>query len=139
MTLDSTKLSPMPWKSDGVTIMDANGRSVVDTCNSPKIDGIDQEENERANLTFIVLARNDLDVKHRRGWHTEKCTEADQWFVPQVVEAAIRKAWRGPGDPLDGIPCPDDAFLSCYQDGHDVGLLTKADVWYTEHIEKEPV
>jgi hypothetical protein len=82
---------------------------------------------------FIALARNDLDVKMRRGWHTEKCTaSADQWFVPQLVEfvlpqlmATAEKNKYGGG--LD----------AAYQDLHDVGLLTKADRWYREHAEKE--
>lgn len=68
-----------------------------------------------------ALFRSDLQVKLDRGWHTEKCTEADQWHVPQLA------VWM----------MAEGCFDAMYQDGHDVGLLTKADAWYVANIENK--
>lgn len=75
-------------------------------------DGLSQQQS--------ILTLLDLDVKLRRGWHTEKCTEGDKWFVPQMLAKCI--LIRG------GIE-------AAYQDRHDVGLLIKADTFYSEHVE----
>lgn len=82
---------------------------------------------------FMALCRSDLGVKLRRGWHTEKCTHADQWVVPQAVEEIMRFTANHPDD--------DNAatFEAVYQDRHDVGLLTMADAWFRENIDsKQP-
>jgi hypothetical protein len=60
---------------------------------------------------------------HRRGWHTERCaTGKHDWWVPQLAE-------------LYDLP---RAMEAMYQDGHDVGLLTKADAWYAANVEEQP-
>ncbi len=83
---------------------------------------------ERSDLEFIALARNDLDVKQRRGWHTQKCTDAPQWLVSQLVERLC-----GIRDQKEF----DSLIAAMYQDDHDVDLLTKADAWYRENVEKK--
>lgn len=123
--IDLTLLSPASWlydEHDGEQNADvvSDGKRVFDA-----IAADFDADTSKVNLQFAALARNDLDVKVRRGWHTAKCTEADQWLVPQLIEHLCGKS-KEDGDAL---------MAAMYQDGHDVGLLTKADRWYSEQVE----
>lgn len=141
MTLDLNLLSPAPWhkcqSQDGKCpcklIWSRKADVVIASTISNKCKDFEEgvtEEHAQANADFIALARNDLDVRLRRGWHTEKCTEVNQWFVPQLYDLSLRQM---------GGPSFDFAIFTaaCYQDGHDVGLLTKAEAWFKEHIEEK--
>ncbi len=144
MSIDLTKLSPAPWES--VTILPAGSRETGDggyeswsespwrVINGPPQAIRDDMLSRRAftNATdaeFIAMARHDLDVRQRRGWHAELQTDGE-WYVPQISAQAraIGKtaAWLKLG-----------MFEATRQFGHDVGLLTKADKWYKENVEKE--
>ncbi len=141
--IDLIRLPPAPWKNGGAdkfvesepwthTLEDGNGDFIGQfDCDFP------DNESHKANdarcnraktiLDFVVMFRNDLDVKQRRGWHTEQCTAAtDQWCVPQLFEHLCGKT-KEEGDKL---------IEAMYQKYHDVGLLTKADRWYRENVEK---
>jgi len=69
---------------------------------------------------FIALCHSDFEVKRKRGWHTEKCHEAEQWVVPQLMSYLFAEG----------------AIAAMYQNGHDVGLLTKANEWFEKEIER---
>lgn len=75
---------------------------------------------------LIVLWQNDQCVKQRRGWHTEKCG-INQWCVPQAVEVMRKNFLNGKDRAI--------AEAACYQEGHDIGLLSKADAWMKQHVE----
>lgn len=81
--------------------------------------------NEKLNL-FLC----DLAVKQKMGWHTEKCTDSDQWFVPNLFNFVLG---------ILDADTKEACIEACYQNGHDVGLLTKAYEWWKANIEaKEP-
>ncbi len=115
MGIDLKDLSPAPWEASErrVLAFPPEGCRVVCYTASGKSTRTPASE---ADAAFIALARNDLEVKLRRGWHTEKCSDADQWVVPQLLPSVMFRSDCG------GIE-------AIYQDGHDVGLLTKADEW----------
>lgn len=136
--MDLSKLTPAPWLASAGLVTDESGSPRLADCTWGDVDD-DQTE---ANCHFIALVRNDLDVKLRRGWHTEKCTDSGDWMVPQAVAAAMRLAWEkydGSGPTPESLPPTADVFANCYQSGHDVGLLTKADVWYVANCENRGV
>lgn len=131
LTLNIDDLSKAPWElSNGGTegdILDAEGRSLFLTYQWMS-DNYEMENalaNGEADELLVVLARNDLDVKMRRGWHTQKCSDSDQWLVPQMIESAFKV-----------FPISSDCLDAAYQEGHDVGLLTKADAWWRANMEK---
>lgn len=122
--MDLSKLTPAPWNEndDGGVYDDSTDRNMIgEFGDGPPTD------KDIANAYFAVLARNDLDVKLRRGWHTEKCKEVDQWIVPQLIANLFGKSKEEFAELIKVI----------YQEGHDVGLLTKADAWYAKHVEKK--
>lgn len=146
MGLDLTKLTPAPWTYDGMDCFDEGepvhviGPSVLAIVPCEHSGVVDQNfwEEAKADLAskadaeFIALARNDLDVKLRRGWHTEKCTDkAGSWYAPQFFCDVMGLMMQ------DRIShdLHDSFFEAAYQTGHDVGLLTKADRWYKANIE----
>ncbi len=140
MGLDLSKLTSAPWearclKPHAISIGDDEDFVVPPhVAHVSNVEGFRITEYVAGRMRipddaeFIALARNDLDVKQRRGWHTEKCTEADQWVVPQLIERLFSKN-KKEGDALIEV---------MYQQGHDVGLLTKADAWYKANVEKAP-
>lgn len=119
--MDIGKLSPAPWTC---VTCGTEGHGRHDRCYGVRSGGKHLDGNPD-DKEFIALARNDLDVKMRRGWHTEKCIDLDQWYVPHLVKEMLRVAFEQNRE--------DIYFDAAYQDGHDVGLLTKADRWATEH------
>ena len=80
-------------------------------------------EASRTNFDVIAALLNDLEVKQRRGWHTERCPhKPGYWYVPQFCSVVN----------LTDVGL--EAYkTACYQEGHDVGLLTKADAFAKEH------
>ena len=76
------------------------------------------------DFEFIALARNDLDVRQRRRWWTVP-DMAGRWHVPALLNQIHHC----------GLPISVEAIAASWQDGNDVGLLTKADEWYRENIE----
>lgn len=129
MSIDLSRLTPAPWgtwRYKATTICTQETEDETSCVHLGEMESV-------ADADFVALARNDLDVKQRRGWHTEKCTESGQWYVPQLSEYVIRKVLMGG---LKGKG--DSGFDACYQNEHDIGLLTKADRWYREHVEGKP-
>ena len=133
--IDLTKMSPAPWVYD-YSFVPARTASITlakvfvgakpsclaapePFCVTGK-GGYWLDRTDFANMQFIALARNDLDVQRRRGWHVAKCIDSDQWYCPQLAIYLF----ANPG-----------AIEVAYQDGHPVGLLTNADAWYAANVE----
>ena len=125
MGVDLTKLTAAPWTYRRCPRTENYGYLGFTPTNSLGLPATDAE--------FIALARNDFDVKQRRGWHTEKCKDSNQWCVPQLLDFSITNGFLF--DDNDAVA--KAAGEACYQTGHDVGLLTKADAWYREHVENQ--
>ncbi len=139
--IDIAKLPPVPWgesELDGTWMVSHPGDAEIKRLRAMKKYPITSrriclfepshylsEEEAKTCAEAYVLMRSDLDVKLRRGWHTEKCQESDEWIVPQVAAKIVILSFRGEAE------CGD--LSNAYQTGHDIGLLTKADQWMTAH------
>ncbi len=132
--MDLDKLTPAPWIYDlrvGIASVFAGQppeclshecpRCIASKLAAWAEKGWQWNEADIADMEFIALARNDLDVKQRTGWHTEKCLVENQWFVPQLVRYITM-----PG-----------CIEAIYQRYHDVGLLTRAYAWYVANVESK--
>ncbi len=84
----------------------------------------------QTDLETICLLRSDLDVKMRRGWHTERCEDTDRWVVPQLRRMAA--AW----DRELNWELASQAREVMLQTGHDIGLLTRAWEWYEKNVKE---
>lgn len=136
--MDVMKLSPAPWT---VERRYSNGCEIVPRIHCPRDESREcgwvadlvgapylGHESSLENAEAIAMMRNDFDVKQRRGWHTEKCG-VNQWCVPQLVAEMGRNFLNGKERA--------EAEAACYQEGHDIGLLSRADAWMKQHEGKE--
>lgn len=83
-------------------------------------------EANAADYDWCALAHSDFLVQQRRGWHAAKCTDADQWIVPQLFDLAMKHRMSLTADWSNFWK---QIIEVCYQNGHAIGLLTKAEAW----------
>lgn len=116
--MDIEKLTPLPIMQWSYGADRVCSREFDSDDGNPSCELVARFQNV-TDAEVFVLMRSDLDVRLRRGWHTE-IFGGDMWMVRQLHDIAEAK----------GVPTT--AF---WQYKHDVGLLTKADAWYKREIE----
>lgn len=131
--MDLATISPAPWHAEEhepLAHNDAYRVYAASTANNPSpwIADVGIDPLRSSNAEFIAMCRNDLDVKQRRGWHTEK-NFRDNWIVPQLIEW-----WDNNHRTDEDEEMKEACYAASEQKGHDVGLLTKADIWFKENV-----
>lgn len=125
--MDLSKLSPAPWRIEGVEY-----KGEIDSyevrCPNPDDDPLQNAVSsltDKDNAELIALARNAFDVMMRRGWHVRRASTGE-WVVYHPGDGRVGLSTMVGLEDEDGnLLHSTDPFTA----------LVEADLWYRENVE----
>ena len=131
--MDMGKLTPAPWTVEvhdrtdgGCELRERTVGPLFVRSNFPP--GTPEGDQADADMAFIALARNALDVMMRRGWVPVRTPTGKWTFGNEVAPLVVGDSFKAAEDYLKSFP-QDDPFTA----------LVEADRWYRGHVEAKAV